>query len=34
MKNDIILSIWDIVRIYFKKNIYATLKLIQYLNLD
>jgi len=28
MKNDIILSIWDIARINFKKSIYATLKLI------
>jgi hypothetical protein len=28
MKNDIIFSIWDIAKIYFKKSIYATLKLI------
>ena len=28
MKNDIILSIWDIARIYFKKSIHVTLKLI------
>jgi hypothetical protein len=28
MKNDIILIIWDIARIYFKKRIYVTLKLI------